>query len=94
MISLTDAIGLCDLTDEEVAALAEHEHVPAMVAATLGAYLLHERHGPERIRDMLLDDVRAAIRRHDVEHARSLVAALRHFLAEHPDAAARPRPIV
>ncbi|WP_372425107.1 hypothetical protein [Salinarimonas chemoclinalis] len=90
MISLIDAIGLSDLTEEEIAALAEHEHVPEMVAATLGAYLLHEAHGPERIRDMILDDVRAAVRRRDVGHARQLMGALRHFLAEHPEAALRP----
>ena len=90
MITITDIIGLSDLTEEEVAALAEHEHVPEVVAATLGAYLLHEAHGAERIRDMILDDVRAAIRRHDVEHARQLIGALRHFVTEHPEAAFKP----
>lgn len=90
MISVTDIIGMSDLTPEEVAALAEHEHVPEVVAATLGAYLLHEAHGAERIRDMMLDDVRAAVRRRDFDHARELIAALRHFLAEHPEAAFRP----
>lgn len=89
MISLIDAIGLSDLTAEEVAALAEHEHVPEIVAATLGAYLLHEAHGPEKIRDMMMDDIRAAVRRRDFDHARQLMGALRHFLAEHPDAAFR-----
>ncbi|GGK34031.1 hypothetical protein [Salinarimonas ramus] len=90
MISLIDAIGLSDLTEEEIAALAEHEHVPEIVAATLGAYLLHEAHGAERIRDMMLDDLRAAIRRRDLDHARRLNGALRHFLSEHPEAALHP----
>lgn len=84
MITLEDCIGLCDLTPEEVAAIAEHEHIPEIVAATLGAYLLHEEHGAERIRDMMIDDIRDAVRRHDVAHARQLVAALRHFMIEHP----------
>lgn len=88
MISMIDVVGLCDLTEDEVAALAEHEHVPEIVAATLGAYLLHETHGPERIRDMMLDDVRAAMRRRDFAHARQVLDALRHFLTEHPEAAA------
>lgn len=60
-----------------------------MVAATLGAYLVHEAHGPEKIRDMMMDDIRAAVRRRDLDHARKLTGALRHFLAEHPDAAFR-----
>ncbi|WP_349369018.1 hypothetical protein [Salinarimonas sp.] len=89
MISLIDAIGLSDLTEDEIAAIAEHEHVPEMVAATLGAYLVHEAHGPEKIRDMMMDDIRAAVRRRDFDHARQLTGALRHFLAEHPDAAFR-----
>jgi hypothetical protein len=38
---------------------------------------------------MFIDDIRAAVRRHDVPHARHLVATLRHFLHEHPDAALR-----
>ena len=32
MISLEDCIGLCDLTEEEILAIAENEHVPAGVA--------------------------------------------------------------
>ena len=52
--------------------------------------MLHSAHGSEHIRDMFIDDIRAAVRRHDVPHARQLVATLRHFLHEHPDAALRP----
>ncbi len=90
MITLTDCIGLCDLTPEEVAAIAEHEHLPEMVAASLGAYLVHSHHGPETIRDMIVDDIRMAIRNHDVPHARQLVSVLRHFLGEHPELALKP----
>lgn len=85
MITIHDCIGLCDLTPEEVAAIAEHEHVPEMVATTLGAYLLHRERGAEAIRDMLLDDIRAAMDRRDVPHVGELVAALGHFLQQHPD---------
>jgi hypothetical protein len=90
MISLTDCIGLCGLTPEEVEAIAEHEHVPEIVAATMGAYLLDSERGPETIRDMMIDDIRSAVHRHDLPHARHVMAALRHFLAEHPGLALRP----
>lgn len=40
------------------------------------------------IRDMPRDDVRAAIRRHDRQHARQLFMALRHFMSTHPPALA------
>ena len=35
MITLEDCIAFCGLTEEEVMALAEHEHVPEIVAAGL-----------------------------------------------------------
>lgn len=89
MISLDDCIGLCDLSPEEVQAIGEHEHIPEIIAATLGNYLLHCEHGPETVRDMIVDDIRSAVKRHDVPHARQLVSVLRHFLHEHPDATVR-----
>jgi hypothetical protein len=46
MISLEDCIALCGLTHSEVAAIAEHEHLPEAAAAALGQYLLREE--PER----------------------------------------------
>jgi hypothetical protein len=85
MISLADCMGLCDLSPEEVQAISEHEHVPEIIAATLGSYLLHSEHGPEKVRQIIVDDIRSAVRRHDIPHARQLVSVLRHFLHEHPE---------
>ena len=85
MISLEDCIGLCGLTEAEVLAIAEHEHIPEIAAAALASYLLHEQHGSEKIRDMIGDDIRNALDRRDMAHASELVAALRHFLADHPE---------
>jgi hypothetical protein len=82
-ITLEDCIALCGLEADEVAAIAEHEHIPRISAAALAQNLLNERGGPARIRDMLVDDVRGAIRRNDLAHARELLETLRHFLAEH-----------
>jgi len=86
MITLEDCIAMCDLSEEEVLAIAEHEHIPEIAAAALAQYLLYQDHGAERIRDMLRDDIRAALARHDRGHARELFMALRHFLATHPEA--------
>lgn len=87
MISKEDIIGMCGLTPEEVDAIAEHEHMPDVEAAALGDYLLHKEHGADRIRDMIVEDLRAALGRGEKEHAAKLYAALRHFLSEHPEAA-------
>jgi outer membrane PBP1 activator LpoA protein len=89
MISVEDLIAFCDLTPEEVQVVAEHEHVSQATAAVLGNYMLQSQSGCEQSRDMLMDEIRAAIRRHDVPHARQLVSTLRHFLHEHPNAAFR-----
>ena len=89
MLSLEDLIGFCDLTPDEVHAIAEHEHVAETVAVVLGSCLLQSERGCEQIRDMLMDNLRTAVRQHDVPHARQLVSTLRHFLHEHPNAAFR-----
>ena len=88
MISLEDCIALCDLSEAEILAIAEHEHIPEIAAVALADYLLHQEHGAQKIRDMLLDDIRAALNHHDRQHARKLFMALRHFLSTHPEAAA------
>jgi hypothetical protein len=86
MIALEDCIALCGLTEEEVLAIAEHEHVPEIVACALAEYLLHQEHGSEKVRDMIVDDVRAAQARGDRERVRTLLHVLHHFLKAHPDA--------
>ena len=84
MISLQDCIDLCGLTEEEVR-VAEHEHIPEIVAASLGQYMLHQKHGPARIRDMIGGDIRGALDRKDIPHASELVAVMQHFLSTHPE---------
>ncbi len=84
MISLDDCVALCGLTEKEVAAIAEHEHVPEIVAATLARYLLHREHGADKIRKMIVDDIRAALAASDRQHASALLSALRHFMTVYP----------
>jgi hypothetical protein len=90
MISLQDCLALCDLTPDEVAAIGEHEHVPEIIATSLGSYLLHTAYGAEKVRDIIIDDIQYAVSQHDIPHARHLVGVLREFLHEHPEAAFRP----
>ena len=91
MISLEDCIGLCGLTEEEVLALAEHEHVPEIVAAALAQHLLCQSDGCRRIGAMIADDVSWAIARGDQRHAEELRATLHQFVTTHPDALASLR---
>ncbi|MEM7499745.1 MAG: hypothetical protein AAF371_17370 [Pseudomonadota bacterium] len=87
MISLTDCIEMCGLTEAEVDAIAEHEHLPETAAAALAAWLLaNADDGAPKIATMIRDDVRHALRHGNREHAAELLAALRHFMAHHPEA--------
>ena len=91
MITFEDCIGLCELSDDEVAAIAEHEHIPALAAAELGNYLLRAPGGGVRISEMIRDDIEAAVARRDINHAAELKMALKYFLLVHPDAPLEPR---
>ena len=86
MISIDDIIAMTGLDPIEVAAIGEHEHLPDVAAAALAEYLLHCEHGAEKIRDMIVDDIKMALDNGRIDHAQELFMALRHFLAEHPEA--------
>ena len=86
MISLEDCIAMSGLDAQEVAAIAEHEHVPEVAASALANYLLHKAGGEREIRQMIVDDIRTALDDDRVDHAAQLFMALRHFLSLHPDA--------
>ena len=45
MITLEDCIAMCGLTEQEVSAIAEHEHIPEIAAAALAQYLLGQERG-------------------------------------------------
>jgi|SRR6185369_3757583 hypothetical protein len=84
MLTLEDCLGLCELTEQEVLAIAHHEHVPEMAALELGNYLVHAPGGEMRIKSIIRDDIaEARLRGHrSVELALKLV--LRDFVLQHP----------
>jgi hypothetical protein len=87
MITLQDCVGLCGLTEEEVLAIAEHEHLPEIAATALAEYLLSQEHGSEKVRDMIVDDIRQAQRiSGGKEKVLTLLHVLHHFLKTHPEA--------
>ena len=84
MISREDCLALCGLSVDEILALAEHEHIPTMLAVGLGAHLLCQKDGCRTIRQMIIDDMDDALSRGDTEHVAELKRTLKTFLAEHP----------
>lgn len=85
MISLRDCMEYLHLTNEEIDAIAEHEHVPPIIAAELGAYLTANEDGERMLKRMILDDIMHAADHGDVNRVEQLTQVLKHFIATHPD---------
>ncbi|MGA7323949.1 MAG: hypothetical protein WBX25_05600 [Rhodomicrobium sp.] len=86
MIRLEDCIDFCGLTKEEVRAIAEHEHMPEIAATALASCLLCQERGTEKVRDMIVDDIRRSQLRGNRKHVLELLHVLHHFLKTHPEA--------
>lgn len=87
MITIEDVEDMTCLTREEIAAVAEHEHVGLLNASIQSEYLMHTHHGPQKVQQMICEDIRAALHKDDVKHAKELFVVLRHFMTDHPEAA-------
>ena len=77
---MDDCIALSGLTEEEIDAIAEHEHVPEIIASELGFYLIHLPDGQFAIRAIIHNDIIAARNRGDFRHSAKLKLVLRHFI--------------
>jgi hypothetical protein len=87
VISLEDCLALCGLTEQEVLALAEHEHVPEIAAAALGPYLINQPKGlPDHARHARRE-YRWTCQRGDERHAMEPAATLQHFINSHSELA-------
>jgi hypothetical protein len=85
MLTYEDCLGMTDLSEAEVKAIAEHEHCPEIIALELGNYLVHTADGQPRVRRMILDDIEAAEARGDAAHSAKLKIVLQHFCARYPE---------
>jgi hypothetical protein len=83
MLTLQDCLELCELTEDEVLAIAEHENLTEIAALELGNYLVHTPAGERRIKAMIVEDIDAARAREDVRHAALLKLVLKHFVDAH-----------
>lgn len=82
MISISECIALCGLDRNEIAIIAGHEHVPEVAASALANYLLHHDGDETEIREMMAEDLHAAIEDGRLQQASELLMALREFLDE------------
>lgn len=86
MISLDDMEDMCSLTRDEIAQLAEHEHITLEAAVAEAEALMHEHGGPQHVQAMLCEDIRVALHADEVAEAKRLFAVLRGFVTAHPEA--------
>ncbi len=86
MINETDILDMTCLSRAQIEAIAAHEHLDIVPAAELGEYLMHIHHGPQKVQQMICDDITDALHLDDLPRARALYAALKDFLADHPEA--------
>ena len=84
MLTREDCLALCELSEEEVVAIVEHEHLPEMIAIEMGQYLCHTPDGEARIERMIIEDINAARSSGNIAHIAKLVSVLRHFVETHP----------
>jgi S-ribosylhomocysteine lyase LuxS involved in autoinducer biosynthesis len=83
MLTLQDCIEMSDLSEDEILAIAEHEHIPEMVALELGNYLVHTSSGEKRIRRMICDDMEEARAKGDQGRVAVLRMVLKHYVEHH-----------
>ena len=86
MLTYEDCLALAELTEEEVDAIAEHEKLPQMLAMELGNYLVHRQDGVPVLKRIILDDIREAAQKDDMERVLRLRQVLAHFVKTHPEA--------
>lgn len=91
MLTFEDCLALCELTEEEVLAIAQHEHIPEMAAVQFGNYLVHTPEGEMRIKSIIRDDIAEARARGDRAHELALRMVLRNFVLQHPHCEERHR---
>ena len=84
MLTYEDCVGLSDLEADEIEAIAQHEHMPEIVAAEMGCCLVHDTKGIPRIRQIILDDIEDAYRHGHPGEAKHWREVLDHFSANHP----------
>ena len=90
-LTFEDCLALCDLSEQEVLAIAEHEHIPAIAALELGNYLVHRADGEQRVKAMIRDDIAAAAGSGDRLRALALKSIIRDYILKHPCCEARHR---
>ncbi len=84
MLSMRDCLDYCDLTEDEVELIAEHEDIPDVAAAQLVCGLVQTPEGVVVLTRYMQELIERATRRGDTEKAERASMVYARFLADHP----------
>lgn len=85
MISIKDCLDYSDLTEDEVAVIAQHEHLPYASAAQLACCLAQSQDGTEVLRCLLKNAICDAASCGREQAATVAQRAYGQFVANHPE---------
>jgi hypothetical protein len=84
MVSLDECIGMSGLSEDEIAVVAEQEHVPPVVAAEMASSLLSSPRGILKLHDIFRDRLAALAERRETQRERAISRLYAHFRARYP----------
>lgn len=84
MLSMRDCLDYCDLTEDEIELIAEHEQIPDVAAAQLVCGLVQTREGVLIITRYMQDLIERATERGDVDKAQRAARLCEQFMTDHP----------
>jgi len=84
MLSIRDCLDYCDLTEDEIALIAEHEDIPDAAAAQLACGLVQTPEGVLLLTHYMLELIDRATERGDLAKASRARQLCARFMADHP----------
>lgn len=85
MITLRDCVDLSGVEPDEIAAVAEHEKLPYIVAMEKGAWMLEQSWGPSAMRQIIRDDLTVAADHGSWRHVNELTVTYHHTCERLPE---------
>ena len=83
ILTAQECVDISELSNEAIRAIAEHEHIPEVVAAELGQELLKGTGGIAEIRRMLEESVKLAMQAGEQDKINGHERVLRSFIASY-----------
>ena len=83
LLTVQECVDMSELSNEAIRAIAEHEHVPEVVAAELGQEMLKSTGGIAEIQRILEDDLEPAVQAGEQDKINDRKRVLERFIASY-----------